>query len=190
MGKDPVKALILTGLTLMMYYHSATVYAWPWSTDMQNQPGIKPQEPVLSKDGKQLIIFPFPSRSVPVTGSQTKVEDREQANKLVNPVRVTTASLKKGKYLYDIYCSVCHGFTGKADVPLSKKIFASDLTSQRVQHEISEGWVWGTITFGGGIMPAYGVPGAVGGSNDLTAEERWHVVNYVRNGLTKSDLKE
>jgi hypothetical protein len=37
-------------------------------------------------------------------------------------------------------------------------------------------------------MPAYGVPTAREdnrGSNDLSVEERWHVVNYVRHGLAK-----
>jgi hypothetical protein len=31
------------------------------------------------------------------------------------------------------------------------------------------------MTFGGAIMPVY--------ANDLSATERWHVVNYVRKGL-------
>jgi len=34
-------------------------------------------------------------------------------------------------------------------------------------------------------MPAYGVPNEQGGSNDLSVEERWHVVNYLKNGLLK-----
>ncbi len=180
-----MKASLLTVLTLMMYSYPATLFAWPWSTDMQNQPSIKPQEPVVSQDGQRQKMFPFPARSIPVTGRKTTVANREQANSLKNPVSVTSTSIRKGKQLYDIYCSVCHGFTGKADVPVSSKIFASDLTSQRVQNEISDGWLWGTITFGSGIMPAYGVPGIVGGANDLTVEERWHVVNYVRNGLAE-----
>jgi hypothetical protein len=35
-------------------------------------------------------------------------------------------------------------------------------------------------------MPAYGVPSGNAesrGSNDLSVEERWHVVNYVKHGL-------
>ena len=43
--------------------------------------------------------------------------------------------------------------------------------------------MWGTITFGSFVMPAYGVPGEQGGSNDLSVEERWHVVNYVKHAL-------
>jgi hypothetical protein len=37
-------------------------------------------------------------------------------------------------------------------------------------------------------MPAYGKPRGredLRGSNDLSVEERWHVVNYVKHGLLK-----
>ncbi len=37
-------------------------------------------------------------------------------------------------------------------------------------------------------MPAYGIPSARAdrrGSNDLSVEERWHVVNYVKNAMMK-----
>jgi len=148
--------------------------AWPWSQDMMNQPSIKPQEGVMT---------PFPKRSVPVMGIPTKVANREEARDLVNPIAVTAASLKKGRNLFIIYCSACHGLTGKADSPISSKIGAIDLTDDYVQKSLSEGWVWGTITFGSYVMPAYGIPNELGGSNDLSPEERWHVVNYLKNGL-------
>jgi mono/diheme cytochrome c family protein len=150
------------------------VLAWPWSQDMMNQPSIKPQEGVMT---------PFPARSVPVTGIPTKVSSREEARGMTNPIPVSAASLKKGRTLFRIYCSACHGLTGKADSPVSNKIGAIDLTDDYVQKSLTEGWIWGTITFGSYVMPAYGVPGEQGGSNDLSVEERWHVVNYVKHGL-------
>jgi len=148
--------------------------AWPWSTDMMNQPNIKPQEGAMT---------PFPSRSVPVMGIPTKVANRDEAKGLVNPVMATAASIKKGRTLFRIYCSACHGLAGKADSPVSQKIGAIDLTDEYVQKSLTEGWLWGTITFGSYVMPAYGVPNEQGGSNDLTVEERWHVVNYVKTGM-------
>lgn len=158
-------------------------FAWPWSQDMMNQPSVKPQE---TWNGK---IFDFPERSVPVGGIPTKVASREEAQNLTNPVPVTQASLKTGKKLFKIICSACHGLTGKADSPVSPKIGAIDLTSDYVQKDLTEGWIWGTISFGSAIMPAYGVPGEGGGANDLSPEERWHVVNYLRHGLVKDAMK-
>ncbi|MBL1276490.1 MAG: cytochrome c [Ectothiorhodospiraceae bacterium] len=164
------------GIVLVSALLPTTVMAWPWSTDMMNQPSIKPQEGAMT---------PFPSRSVPVMGIPTKVANRAEAKDLVNPVPVTAASLTKGRNLFRIYCSACHGLTGKAESPVSSKIGAIDLTDDYVQKSLTQGWIWGTITFGSYVMPAYGVPNEQGGSNDLSVEERWHVVNYLKNGLTK-----
>jgi len=163
---------VIAGLMLL----PAVVMAWPWSQDMMNQPSIKPQEGPMT---------PFPHRSIPVTGIPTKVADREAAKDLVNPIPVTEQSLKKGRTLFRIICSACHGLTGAADSPVSNKIGAIPLNDEYVQENLTEGWVWGTITFGSYVMPAYGVPNDQGGSNDLGVEERWHVVNYVKHGLVK-----
>lgn len=160
-----------------------SVFAWPWSQDMMNQPSIKPQEGTP---------YPFPKRSVPQSvpygAGTTQVTNREEAQDLENPIAVSQASLKTGKQLYKIYCGACHGLLGKADdtSPVSAKIGAIPLIGDYVQKDLTEGWIWGTITFGSYVMPAYGNPtgNAEGrGSNDLNVEERWHVVNYIRNQL-------
>ena len=161
---------------LLVMVLPSVAMAWPWSQDMMNQPSIKPQEGEMK---------PFPKRSIPVMGIPTKVANRDEAKDLINPVAMTGASLKKGRNLFRIYCSACHGLTGKAEAPVSAKIGAIDLTDDYVQKSLTDGWLWGTITFGSYVMPAYGVPGEQGGSNDLSVEERWHVVNYLRNGLLK-----
>jgi len=169
------KILILTTVLLLS---PSVVFAWPWSQDMMNQPSIKPQEGEM---------YPFPKRSIPVFGIPTMVANREAAKELKNPIPASVESIKQGRRLFRIYCAACHGLTGKADSPVSGKIGAIDLTDDYVQKNLTEGWVWGTITFGSFVMPAYGVPTAdpaKGGSNDLSVEERWHVVNYVKNALT------
>ena len=170
-------------LIIMVAMLPSLALAWPWSTDMMNQPSIKPQE------GPMRV---FPQRSIPVQGIPTKVSSREEAKGLHNPIPPTPASIKKGKTLFRIICSACHGLTGKADSPVSPKIGAISLVDSYVQETLTEGWIFGTITFGSYVMPAYGIPsdkpGSNGkrlGSNDLTVEERWDVVNYVRHQLAK-----
>lgn len=162
------------------------VFAWPWSTDMMNQPNIKPQESYETKPFPHMA--PFPKRSVPVMGFPTKVHNREEAKSLKNPIPLTDASIRKGRTLFRIICSACHGMTGQADSPVSPKIGAINLTDSYVQDTLTEGWIFGTISFGSVIMPAYGVPTAredKRGSNDLTVEERWNIVNYVKHQLAK-----
>lgn len=164
----------------------AVAWSWPWSVDMADQPAIEPQSPVSEQD--RLEMYPFPKRSIPVGGIPTQVANREEADRLTNPIPVSDASLKEGRTLFKIYCAACHGLTGKADSPVSGKIGAPPLVDARIQQTLSEGWIFGTITFGSFLMPAYGVPQGRAdqrGANDLTVEERWHVVNYVRNGLVR-----
>jgi len=168
--KTTAKTLIIAAAMM-----PTVVLAWPWSTDMMNQPSIKPQEGPPAA---------FPKRSVPTIGIPTKVASREESQDLKNPIEPTEASLKKGKDLFKIICGACHGLTGKADTPVSEKIGAVDLTAEYI-HGYSDGYIWGTITFGSAIMPAYGVPNEQGGSNDLTPDERWHVVNYIKHQLLK-----
>ena len=162
----------------------AVAFAWPWSTDMVNQPSIKPQEGAMVE---------FPARSVPVMGIPTQVSNREEAKELKNPFSPTDeSSLKTGKVLFQIYCAACHGNEGLGDSPVAPKIGAIPLNDDYVQKTLTEGWLYGTITFGSYVMPAYGAPmqrAERRGSNDLSVEERWHVVNYIKNRLVQ-DAKE
>ncbi len=133
-------------------------------------------------------MAPFPTRSVPVIGAPTEVADRDAAKEIKNPIAPTAASINKGRTLFAIYCAACHGAKGGAESPVSGKIGAIALNDDYVQNNLTEGWLWGTITFGSFIMPAYGKPDSrddLRGSNDLSVEERWHVVNYVKHGLMK-----
>ena len=131
-------------------------------------------------------MWPFPKRSVPVTGIPTKVADRDEAEDLENPIPANDHSIGKGRTLFKIYCSACHGLGGRGNTPVAELIGTVDLTDPDMVNDLTDGWIYGTITFGSAIMPAYGIPNEESdgrGSNDLDVEERWHVVNYIRNGL-------
>ncbi len=169
--------LALFIVTPLLALSTGPAHAWPWSTDMMNQPSFKPQEGQM---------WPFPKRSVPITGIPTKVADRDEAEELPNPIPPDTRSVAKGRTLFKIYCSACHGLGGRGDTPVAELMGTVDLTDPDMVGDLTDGWIWGTITFGSAIMPAYGIPNEESegrGSNDLNVEERWHVVNYIRNGL-------
>ncbi len=146
--------------------------AWPWSRDMTNQISIKPQHGPDS-------IRPFPQRSVPMAGTPTliHVHDRDGAMSLANPVAPTAESLGRGHRMFQIFCTPCHGRSGTGDGPVGAKFLIRpfDLTADNEQKVVPEGYIYGTVSFGGALMPAYG--------NDLSPNEIWDVVNYVRHGL-------
>ncbi len=163
-----LSSLALAGIVLF----PAVAGAWPWSRDMANQISIKPQHGPDS-------IRPFPARSVPMAGTKTliHVHDRDTAIKLANPNPATPESIKHGRKFFQIFCTPCHGKSGTGDGLVGAKFLIRpfDLTADNEQKVLPEGYIYGTVSFGGALMPSYG--------NDLSPSEIWDVVNYVRHGL-------
>jgi len=129
-------------------------------TNMAEQPSIGYQE------GPRLLP---PEGSVAIM-SETIVLDSLPAN----PIQADDVSLQRGKILYSIHCSLCHGTDGKGDGPIAKfyeKQPPSDLTASYIAF-MFDGNLYQTISQGFGQMP--------GLSENLTARERWDVINYLR----------
>jgi S-disulfanyl-L-cysteine oxidoreductase SoxD len=162
-------------LATVLFLTPMLAQAWPWSKDMSEQISVKPQESV---DPKNPGMATYPEHSVPVPGTTAffKDHDMESAEKLKNPVAADAKSVELGGRLFGIYCTPCHGYKGKGDGLVGKKLIlqpfdlTADMTKQR-----TDGYIFGMMTFGGAIMPPY--------ANDLSPLERWHVVNYVRKVL-------
>lgn len=104
----------------------------------------------------------------------------DDADKTKNPVPATAESIAKGKELYfdrnKGNCVFCHGDTGsgnEANLPRLRRKPA-DLSNKEHMTEMTDGELFWKISRGiRGIMPA--------GENRMKeAEERWHVVNYIR----------
>ena len=162
-------------------------HAWPWSMDMANQISIKPEESV---DPANPGMNPFPKRSVPVASTATsslEVKDRDVAFKLKNPVLADHKSIAMGGRLFGIYCVPCHGKSGTGDGLVGAKLILKpwNLTSSNDMHpwdtkDYPDGYIFGMMSIGGAVMPIY--------ANDLSATERWHVVNYIRTVLQKAPV--
>jgi mono/diheme cytochrome c family protein len=91
---------------------------------------------------------------------------------LINPVTATASTLAKGKALYQIYCLVCHGAEGKGDGPIASKIPTPPSYRSTRLLAYPPGRIFHVITKGANKMPAYAA--------QLTPDERWLVVTYVR----------
>ena len=150
----------------------SVAFAWPWNRDMTNQISIKPQE------GPE-AVRPYPQRSIPMNGTKTvRIKDMDAAGKMANPNPANPASVGNGRKMYQIYCSTCHGDMGKGEGLVGAKLVLKpyDLTTDRVQKEVPDGYIFGYLSLGGAIMPSY--------ANDMAPSERWDLVNYIRHGLT------
>ncbi len=109
------------------------------------------------------------------------------ADKTKNPVEATAESVARGKELFLTKkgnCVFCHGETGAGNEENLSKLRRkpADLSDKKRMKTMTDGEIFWKITRGiPGIMP--------GREKQLTEEERWNVVNFVRTLTTdKTDV--
>ncbi|HBN74261.1 MAG TPA: hypothetical protein DD473_00250 [Planctomycetaceae bacterium] len=101
------------------------------------------------------------------------------------PLDVNEELMARGEARYNIYCSVCHGKTGKGDGLVSQRAMALQkgtpgigtwikpitLYDQPIRDQ-AVGQIFNTITHGVRKMPGY--------ASQIPVEDRWAIVLYVR----------
>jgi mono/diheme cytochrome c family protein len=98
---------------------------------------------------------------------------RAWGDTLTNPLPMSDVVVDRGREVYDVYCSVCHGPTGLGDGPIVGPglfPFALDLTLPQSVGR-SDGYLYAVTRVGRGLMPAY---------QRIPPSDRWAVVNYMR----------
>jgi len=125
-----------------------------------------------------------PPGTVPVTGGEADwsaewdMANTTTADKLKNPTDgVATA---RGDTLYHTFCSVCHGAGGAADGPVGPRVAARSLLTP-VARGYTDGYLYSIIRYGRGVMGKYG-------DKITRSDDRWQVVNYVRQLQAASPL--
>ncbi|MBL7686697.1 MAG: cytochrome c [Bdellovibrionaceae bacterium] len=145
--------------------------------DMMDQPALKAQDYEPSNPTKGSSRLP-PAGTVPVGYTPYKYvgNPAEAAAKLKNPYAGNTTAevLELGRKKYEIYCALCHGYTGVGDGPVAPKMALKPppLTSEKII-TMADGGIFHIITDGQGVMSSY--------AQQLVNEnDRWAIVNYVR----------
>jgi mono/diheme cytochrome c family protein len=133
--------------------------------NMYDNPAFRPQE--------EPVRLP-PGASVPTKGLEhIPKPGSPEAAALQNPEKVTEFSLLTGKELFGIYCTPCHGASGKGDGLVAKKFVPTPADiSATGQGSHPEGELFAIVTHGQDGMPPF--------RSDLTAKERWLVVAWIK----------
>jgi mono/diheme cytochrome c family protein len=133
--------------------------------NMYDNPAFRPQE--------EPVRLP-PEASVPTKGLEhTPKPGSPEAAALKNPEKVTDFSLLTGRELFGIYCTPCHGASGKGDGLVAKKFVPTPADISSTGHGSQpEGELFAIVTHGQDGMPPF--------RSDLTAKERWLVVAWLK----------
>lgn len=158
--------------------------ACAWFTDFKNQPRLEPWESFSVNVNDTMAPPRFnPQMSVPIQGTAVAgiavsyantLQAVDSMSGLVNPVAADARSLDNGRMYYSINCAVCHGELGDANGSMKALNpaygYSPSLLAESARGR-SDGYIWGIMRNGRGIMPSYA---------RIEEADRWDVVNYVR----------
>jgi cytochrome c5 len=116
---------------------------------------------------------------MPVAGTVSRnplpytIGEQKDAAGLGNPLPRTKEVLNRGRRLFNDHCSVCHGILGDGRTTLTAAYGAkpANLSAQNIV-DLPDGEMYDVVMRGKNAMPSYAA--------DLSQEERWAVIDYVR----------
>src|SRR5580692_10718189 len=105
------------------------------------------------------------------------------AAKIKNPVAPTSDNLAAARAIYMDKCANCHGERGAGDGPEADMYTPApaSFTDVHMMSEMTDGEIFWKMTEGRKPMPSF--------KKQLTDEQRWQLVNYVRTLTPKSAPK-
>jgi len=123
----------------------------------QDNNGSRPK--VEGTVAKGFLPYPFAGQNIPT-------------ETLANPLLPTKEVLKLGEKKYLSFCSPCHGNYAEGDSRLRGQFPNPPTLHSTRAREFSDGMIYHIITHGQNVMPGY--------ESQVTREERWAIVNYIR----------
>ncbi len=107
----------------------------------------------------------------------------EPGRTLANPVALTDESVARGSVLFTTHCAACHGDTGAGDGPLAETLPAppANFTVHVPFHPDGVLYAWISDGIRGTGMPAW--------ASQLSEQERWDLVNYLRRHFDPAALR-
>ena len=142
---------------------------------MQRQQKYKAyQQSEFHADGLAMQAPPAGTVAYGTPGDAAQVTGRGPDGKPVAliPVPVTPQLLQAGRKRFEIHCAVCHGLLGDGESQVALNMSLRKPPSLHLYRDVPDGYLFQVVTEGFGLMPSY--------ASELSPEERWGVVAYVR----------
>ncbi len=162
-------AIIVSGGTYFSLNKLLNITPFNWMMDQDKLNPQKPSElftdgfgmrtPVEGTVAQGFIPYPYMGQANP-----TEV--------LSNPFLPSKENIQLGKDKYFTYCSPCHGYFADGDSRLRGQFPNPPTLHSKRARDFSDGMIYHIITNGQNVMPSY--------ASQITRDERWAIVNYVR----------
>lgn len=172
--------LLAAALAVVALGASSVALGLPWDIDMADGQAKKAYARDMNGLPAEVVAQASPLSPMPFVQNHKRGSAEGEA--LVNPLPADAATLARGKAMYNVYCTPCHGADGinlgavaqpgrlPGVVPLAGPAGVAKFRS--------DGWIYLTIRNGGAVMPSYGWA--------MSEDEIWSTVAYTR---TLSDAK-
>jgi mono/diheme cytochrome c family protein len=164
-----VTALLVSGATYVTLNTLlfVTPYGWmslqdkvtPQSKSEFYSDGFGMRKPVAGTVARGFIPYPYTGQAAP-------------KEVLTNPLLPTKEVIALGQKKFNTFCSPCHGYTAEGDSRLRGQFPNPPTLHSAKVREFPDGMIYHIITNGQNAMPSY--------AYQVSREERWAIVNYIR----------
>ena len=161
----PVLGLLLVAMAGVAACDDQVKYV-SWFETMDHQASIETYEsaPIPAPDGAVAL------------GAERHLDLATADTALSNPIASSPEAVERGHVLFTQFCTVCHGAGGAGDgtVVGENRFPAGFVTMDLTRPDaaaLSDGYIFGIIGNGRGLMPSY---------RRVPAGDRWYLVHYVR----------
>jgi len=116
----------------------------------------------------------IPRGYMPLHYAATPQDALRAADELKSPVDPHSAQARqRGEFVFANFCAVCHGAGGAGNGPVPQRGYPAP-PSLLVEHalKMKDGQMFHVLTYGQNNMPSY--------ASQLSREDRWNVIFYVR----------
>ena len=134
------------------------------------------------KTAQEPVHGTIPRHMVPYQYSKTRESMKLAGVELKNLIPPTEENVKRGKYVFDIFCSNCHGLDGNGDGYLyASGKYPSEPPSLVTEEMLSkpDGEYYHIMTVGSAIMEPFAAL--------IRPEDKWKIILYIKLELSKSD---
>ena len=156
------------------------------SGDMEFFQGIQPGSDLHSSHGTPAVFASNQENEAqeePPAATDAAAEEPNWVTKIPSQVKVNQETVLRGQRQYDIYCAVCHGYSGEGNGLANNRAVALSVSGEASWTEAKSlydptvidqpvGRIYDTITNGRSTMGPY--------ATRIKPEDRWAIVLYVK----------